>query len=66
MKNDNTALIADNTAITLLSETTAEIRIPKDIDYELDDAILTTQSVGEIGKGLKWKWQSDNKVTKIH
>ena len=35
----------------MIDELTAEITIGKDQEYELDDAILTTQSVGEIGKG---------------
>ena len=51
MKNKNEIVLNDISAITLLNEITAEIRIQKDEDYELEDAICTTQSVEQIGRG---------------
>lgn len=51
MKNNNELVLNDISAITLLNESTAEIRIQKDEEYELEDAIRTTQTVEQIGRG---------------
>ncbi len=51
MKNNNELVLNDISAITLLNESTVEIRIQKDEEYELEDAIRTTKSIEQIGQG---------------
>lgn len=51
MKKDNNALLNTISTITLLDETTVEIKIKKDQEYELDDAIYATNSIEILGKG---------------
>ena len=51
MKDNNEIVLNDISAVTLLNESTAEIRIQKDEEYDLQDAILTTESVEKIGRG---------------
>lgn len=53
MKKDKTKLLTDISSITLLDHITVEIRIEKDQELELADAIHATNSVGELGEGRR-------------
>lgn len=51
MRNNNTPLLNDISEVKLIDDFTVEIRIAKDIEFELDDAIHINEIVQEIGKG---------------
>lgn len=53
MKKDNNVLLNTISAIKLLNETTVEINIKKDQEYELRDAIDMTKSIGILGEGAQ-------------
>lgn len=53
MRNNNTTLLNNISEVTLIDESTVEIRIDKDIEFELKDAIHINEIVDEIGKGEK-------------
>lgn len=53
MKNVHTTIMNDISRVTLLDKTIVEINIQNDIEFELDDAICTTNFVEAITCGNK-------------
>ena len=51
MRANNQIILTGISEISLLSESIAQIRVQKDEEYDLTDAISTTESVGLIGQG---------------
>lgn len=53
LKNDNSILLNDISRVTLFDDALIEIKIQKDIEFELDDAIRTTNAVEQITQGRR-------------
>ena len=51
LRNNNTTLLNDISEVKLIDDFTVEIRIAKDIEFELDDAIHINEIAQKIGKG---------------